>query len=500
MKFEKLKTYIKFAVISGYNKCKYMVFNKRRFPMLNLNEICKAVGFNVELLGAFSKYGNKQFFICNKKMFYLRRSVVFASTIENETVADCIIKQGGIIISEMPNQYFRQITVKDERKAWIKLCSLCRIDSNYVIAVTGSTGKTSAKQFIYHVVKAHERTFCAKQNMNTYRFIGSLIQLSKKDNKVIVQEVDEGDPHVVDYACEILRPNISVITNIGLSHLQNFGSQDAIFNNISEIENHMGDDSIVIFNYDDEYLRNHSWNHKYISVSLESSDADCYCVESEILDNGHMIFKMFYQDNQYCFELPIPGKHNIYNAMYSFLCGTILGESRKEIANQLKTFKTSGVRQNILKDKKTLLYIDCFNAAPNSVKYAIDTVCSLKGYNHKIAVLSDMYEFGEASETLHRDVGRYIHNMSINNHLDIVLCYGESAKYIAEEIKRNDIKVFYSNEREKIEDELKKHIEKNNVLLFKGSRGTHLEFYIKKLFPKAYIKVFMSDWLLFHDI
>lgn len=493
-------TRAKYTGISVYNTIKYKVFNKRNFPMLSLYEICDTLGFDIKSLGDFAKYGNKKFFICNKKMFYLKRSLVFASVIENKSVANTIIKQGGLIISETPNLYSRQITVDSETDVYIQLCSKCRIDSSIIIAVTGSTGKTSAKQFINHVLKAHVSTFCETHNMNTYRFIGSLLQLSNKKNRVIVQEVDEGDPYVVDYASKMLRPNISVITNIGLSHLQNFGTQETILQNIAEIENHMGQDSLVIFNYDDYYLRNYHWNQNTLSFSVKDKNADCYCAEYHVLDNGHLSFVLAYKNKMYDFELPIPGEHNIYNAMCAFLCGTLLGEKEDLIKYQLSTFSTSGVRQNLIKSKKSILYVDCFNAAPSSVKFAIDTLCSLKGYSQRIAVLSDMYEFGDATEKIHRDVGKYIQTMNKKNHLDIVLCYGESAKYIADEIERNDIKVFSSIDKSEIVCELKKYTNQRNAILFKGSRGTHLEFYIKKVFPMAYFKVFFSDILLFHDI
>lgn len=500
MSLSAIKNCVSFLVLSLFNTLKYKVFNYNSFNMLTLEEICGVLKVNPDSVENYGRNKNKRYYICQRKMLYLKRSIMFSNMIEDDALADVIVRQGGIIISDTSNRFKKQITVENEREAYIQLCSKCRRDQTFIIAVTGSTGKTSAKQFLNHVVKAHKKTFCATQNMNTIYFIGTLLQLSNKKNEVIVQEVDEGDPELVGVASRMLRPDIAVITNVGVSHMQNFGSQEGIVDNIAEIEDHMGSDAIVIYNYDDTLLKKHQWVHKAISVSVKDELADCFCSEYKVLDNGHIAFKIVYDGKSYEFEIPIPGEHNLYNAMYAFLCGTILGEDKSLTAKQLLSFKTTGVRQNTLKSKKSLLYVDCFNAAPDSVKTAVNAICSLSGYNKKIAVLSDMFELGDESDNLHREVGKYIQSLERANCPDVVLCYGNSAKFIADEIKRNDIDVLYSDERANIESELRRYTNKGNAFLFKGSRGMHMEKFVKAVFPFAYLKVFLSDVFLFNDI
>lgn len=493
MKF--IIAYIKYSLISIYNKIKYNYFSNTSCT-LTLGDIAKILNQEVPK----RKNKNKKYFICYKNMMYMKNSVVFDEILSDNYSKKAVIKQHGIIISHKKEEY-PCFVVENYKEAYQQLCNQCRRNDVTVVAVTGSTGKTTAKQFCNSVISQGKRVYCAKHNMNTYRFSGSLLQLLKNNTDCFIQEVDEGDPGVVGYASSYLKPNYAVVTNVGLSHSKNFGTQEDIRDNITEIEfGVLSSNGKIIYNYDDTLLRGYSWKANRISVSLENNNADCYCSNITFEPTGYISFTFNYIDIHEKLYISVPGLHNVYNAAYATLIGLEMGLTVKQIQKGLLKYKPSGVRQNLITNRNTTLYVDCFNAAPDSMKAALNTLNTInkgQAQAHRIAVLADMSEFGALSQKAHQEVGKYINNMS---QIDYVFCYGKESKSIANEITNPDIKVVHTDNKKEISNLLKNFKSDNSIILFKGSRCMHLKSIIKDVFPKAYIKIFFSDVMLFHDI
>lgn len=261
----------------------------------------------------------------------------------------------------------------------------------------------------------------------------------------------------------------------------------------------MPKDGKIYINADDEALMKTDWEREVITVGF-SEKADYRASDVEISAEKGFSYTVHYKGKTERIKLNVLGRHNVYNSLYSFAIADDLELPVSKVLKGIADFKTFGVRQNLIKSGSNLILLDCFNAAPASMKTALSTINDIKtvGDGKRIAFLADMTEFGEISESVHKEVSEYINQ---NGGIDILVTHGEYAKIIGETVTRKDIEIIHSDDKEYLKKLLKSYKGKNNVFLFKGSRAMKLEELVKSVFPfKYFTKVFLSDLLLFHDI
>ncbi len=490
-------------MISIYNHLKYKVNNKYlNSRRLTLTEICNLLNIDVPDELKSPRYLNAHYNICAKSMFYYKNAAYFVESDTPISILNALNRHGSnIFISNTSLYGFPTLVVDNLIEAYKTLCASYRdkLSIQTTIATTGSTGKTTSKNVINSVCSSYFDTFCIPINMNTYRFCGSILQIIPEKTQVYVQEVDEGDPGLLKVSSEMIKPDIAVVTNIGMSHYENFSSLDEMKKNMLDITAGMPKNGVVLINADDVPSMSNNWNKKTISVGINNPNADCLATNIKIINNK-LHFTINYKNSSTDAVLSVIGQHNIYNAMYSFVIADLLGIPTEYFLKGLKAFKTSGVRQNLIYSSKNQIIVDCFNAAPASMKTAIQTLSeiNIKSGKKRIAVLADMAEFGEMTEFAHREVGKIV---SESQGIDLVISYGKHSKFIDDSITNEKIKHYYASTREELDSLLKENVESGDVLLFKGSRSNHLEKSIKKLCPITYFfKIFLSDIMLFHDI
>ena len=224
---------------------------------------------------------------------------------------------------------------------------------------------------------------------------------------------------------KIAQPKIAVITNIGTSHIGNLGSRE----NNSEI---MAKD-IVLNENDSQFICN--------------------------LDGEE--FKV---------KVPVGGKHFVYNALCAITIGKLLKMEVEQIVKGIETFELTKKRMDITQLNNGVTIInDSYNASFESMQASLKYLNGLKN-NRKIAVLGDMFELGEYSKELHKKVGKEV----VKNSIDILICLGENAKYIVEaakEDKMNPKDIFYFQNKQEVEDFIKKNWKEGDAILFKASNG-----------------------------
>jgi UDP-N-acetylmuramoyl-tripeptide--D-alanyl-D-alanine ligase len=173
--------------------------------------------------------------------------------------------------------------------------------------------------------------------------------------------------------------------------------------------------------------------------------------------------------------------HNVLNALAAFSVGIMAEIEPEKIIEKLAEFIPSGLRQSIVKKGEQTVIIDCYNAAPDSMKASLAILSELSPMpgGRRIAVLGDMLELGSMSQKLHEQVGEYV----FNSKTDILVCYGNDSKYIAEKAKELGLlnSRFFSDKSETV-SYLKERIKKNDLLLFKASRGIKLEEVIEEIY------------------
>ncbi len=332
------------------------------------------------------------------------------------------------------------------------------------IAVTGSTGKTTTKDLICSMLAKRK---CHKTKENENNFIGvSKTLLSIGKNSVCVVETGTNHLGEMKEIAEFFKPDIAVFTNIGNSHLEHFGSLKNIAKEKLSI---LSDNTYPVFNYDNIYLRE-AINNKGLSCSLINPQADVYI---KSVQNSTITVSCGKKEMTI---LP-PEDVNMYNVLLALAACFAYDNniSEEEINDGLKNFKPQHLRMQKEKLKDTLFILDCYNANPDSVKYAVSSLATKQG--KKLAVLGDMLELGDLSEALHRKIGHFIADFDMD-----LIAFGKDAYYIYEEAKKTNNNTDFFKNKDSLIEFLKSRFTQYDVILLKGSRGMQMEniFYALK--------------------
>ena len=363
------------------------------------------------------------------------------------------------------------IYVNDTLSALQKLANGVRLLYNIpVIAITGSNGKTTTKEIVFAVLNAKFKVLKNMGNFNNE--IGlplTLLRLTAEHECAIVEMGMRGLGQIEEL-CQIARPTIGIITNVGETHIELLHSVENIAAAKAELPRFLQAGQLLVLNADDIRV---SAMAKLTSAAVvtygfgETADVRATDVVADIagimftVTIKQMVFKAF---------LPAVGKHNVYNALAAIAVAWNLGLNVEEIVAGLKNYTPAGMRMLLKKVNGVNVIEDCYNASPLSMNAALDTLALFSG--RKIAVLADMLELGEHSERLHREIGAKVAACGVN----ALITYGERAEYIAAAAKENGMtRVMAFRSHDDVRSFLRGFLRTDDVLLVKGSRGMELE-------------------------
>ena len=388
------------------------------------------------------------------------------------------------VISERAIDGAKCIIVDSTRKALLDLAAYYRSKFNIpVVGITGSVGKTTTKEMISLVVAQKFNTLKTEGNHNNEIGVPwTLFGLSREHTAAVI-EMGMNHSGEISRLSMCSQPTMAVITNIGMSHIENLGSQENILKAKMEILDGADYNAPLILCYDDKLLKSVEAHEgrKVIYYSLTKKDCDVYA--TDITENENSVsFTINYPDGRIDAEINCMGEHNVKNALAAFCVGMELNIAPEKIVAGLGNFKPDGLRQNIRKSKGRTFIVDCYNASPDSMKSALNVLSKveIKGRGKRYAVLADMLELGEMSKKLHKLVGEYV----AGSKCDMLLCFGEhSRSYIEGAVKKgfNAESCKHFANREQMAEYLKNNLEENDIVLFKGSRGMKLEEVINAL-------------------
>ena len=341
-----------------------------------------------------------------------------------------------------------------------------------VIAITGSVGKTSTKDVIASVVSTKYKTLKTEGNNNNN--IGLPLTILKlKDHEALVIEMGMNHLGEISLLTDIASPTLSVITNIGTSHIGNLGSRENILKAKLEILEGMAQPKVII-NNDNDLLHNWALKNKEnleIHTFGIQNKSDLNAQNIELREDGSDFIAVT-QTDSIKIQVPVGGEHFVYNALCATEVGKVLGISSEQIQKGIAQFELTKKRMDIKKlENGAIIINDAYNASYESMKASLEF---LRNYNgtRKIAVLGDMFELGDYSKELHRNVGKEVANRNI----DILICAGEESKYIIEEAEKNlKMQTYYFNNNEQIVEKLRQELRNGDVILVKASNG--MKFY-----------------------
>ena len=307
---------------------------------------------------------------------------------------------------------FSAIVVDNSIKALAKISEgyLATLDMKN-IAVTGSVGKTTTKEFIYAVVKNAFSVHKTKANHNsTVGMPMSMLEADASFNASVVEMGMSGFGEI-ELMSKVAKPSIACVTNIGSSHLEILGTRENICKAKLEIVSGMSDGGALIINGDEPLLLNADvGNVRKILVGVENQACDIKAVNLRYCDDGS-VFDIISGDETYSHvEIGVIGKQFVYAALFAFAVGRELGMDAENIISGLKNFENTAMRQNIYEVGGITIIEDCYNASPESMRAAMDvlkTLAKSKKGSRMTALLGDMRELGDNSKEFHKSVGRY---------------------------------------------------------------------------------------------
>ena len=365
------------------------------------------------------------------------------------------------------------IKVKNTREALLNLAKFYREKLGLkVIGITGSTGKTSTKDLVAAVLSKKYNVFKTKGNFNNDIGLPLMILELNSAYDVAVLEMGMSSLGEIELLASVARPNIGVITNIGLSHIENLRTQENILKAKMEICTFFDENSILIVNAEDKLLQNVSDNGYKVKKIGYNHEYDVYA-SNIILREEETEFLAHAFGEEAVFTLPMAGKHNVLNAMLAIEVAECLNVSFGEMVKGIDNLEATSMRLQVIKKQGLTIINDCYNASPDSMKSSLDVLSAYKS-GRRVAILGDMYELGDESEKAHFEVGKYA-----NDKVDILIVIGEYIKNFKDGFN-NDSIIMYNTKEECIK-ELENIVEKDDVVLVKASRGVKLEDVVKSL-------------------
>lgn len=410
----------------------------------------------------------------------------------HDFIGDALSAGSGCVLCEriperITDRRCAAVVVEDSVKAVGELAKAYDRSINHKkVAVTGSVGKTTTKEFIAAVLAEKFRVHKTEGNYNSNIGLPLTILSMKDDTQVSVLEMGMSGPGEIDYLSRLAEPDIAVITNIGSSHIEYLGSRENICNAKLEIVNGLQKGGALLVNADEPMLfgyRNPEIN--IVSVGIDNPKA--YYRAVNIRTQGMTtVFDVITPVSELK-DLTIPtiGKHNVYAALFACAVAERMGVEPALIGRGLYNFRQVGMRQNIYSLGGIKIIEDCYNASPESMKAAIGVLkqMSTDGKGRMTALLGDMYELGEHSGSYHEQVGA---EFALSGG-DLLFTFGKSADDIAngsvlhgmsnEKVFRND-----DISNPELSGEMLLHsLREGDVLLVKASRRVAAERVIKYL-------------------
>lgn len=365
-----------------------------------------------------------------------------------------------------------QILVENTRLALLDLAGHYRSKFNIpVIGITGSVGKTTTKEMTHAVMSSKYNTLKNEGNLNNEIGVPLTLFGLDKTHEAAVIEMGMSGFDEISRMTKAVKPDVAIISNIGVSHIEKLGSREGILSAKLEILHGMKADAPIILNGDDDMLVTvRPGAHPVIYYGIENVNSlfKAYDITSK---ESETEVSVGFAGGSGRVSLPFPGRHNVYNALAAVAAGMQFGIGIQQGLDALKNYVPAGMRQRINKKCGITFIEDCYNASPDSQAAALAVLAGLNA-GRTVAVIGDMLELGELSRDAHYGVG----TKAAENKIDAVFTYGERALEIAKGAKDGGVSFVRSfADKQELSKELSSFLREGDAVLFKASRGMKLE-------------------------
>ena len=372
---------------------------------------------------------------------------------------------------KVPKQ-FALLRADDTLKAYQELAANYRKSLPLkVLAITGSNGKTSTKDFAAAVLGRKFRVTKTEGNFNNHVGLPRTILEAKSGDDIGVWEIGMNHPGEIAALAKIASPDAAIITNVGVAHIEFMGSREAIADENGALAEAVGAEGWVILNADDPFVGRIASRTAARVILAGTTSGGLRAAEISQSPNGSD-FTILEGAHRCRAQLPVPGLHMIQNALFAVAAGRAFGMSLEEAASGLTAAPLSKARLQVKLVNGVQFLDDSYNANPDSVKAALRTLVELEADGKRIAVLGTMRELGAETESGHRDVGERAAILGV----DQLIAIGDNSSLTVAAAQRAGLKNAISAETTGQAAELLQTIAKpGDLILIKGSRTAHTE-------------------------
>jgi UDP-N-acetylmuramoyl-tripeptide--D-alanyl-D-alanine ligase len=391
--------------------------------------------------------------------------------------AVCAVVSKDIDAEKTAGKYL--LKVEDTVKALGDLAREYRRQTGYkVVAITGSSGKTTTRQITYHALNRQFRVHQSPKSFNNQIGVPLTLLGAEIEDQIVIAELGSNHPGEISYLTRIAEPDIAVVTNVHPAHLEGFGDLQTIIQEKLSIYEGLKTGGTLIINGDFDQLLD-ACRVRGLSFTTFGKSDGCGYQTGNIRSDGPA--SRFTIDRVEVF-LPLAGAGNIENTLAAWAVCSRLGLTIDDFAQSLKTLSPVSMRSEILQIGTLTVLSDCYNANPASMRNALEILASLDptGRRRLVFICGEMAELGRQAEHLHSELGKNIAQAGVQ----LLLAVGKLAKVAAEAAQANadyDLEIKCFENTSSACNNLHEFIKDYDIILVKGSRVAKLELLVEKL-------------------
>ena len=350
-----------------------------------------------------------------------------------------------------------------------------------VVAVTGSNGKTTTKDMTAAVLSTKFRTAKTSGNYNNHIGVPLTLFEIESEHEAAVVEMGMNHPGEIKRLAAATRPAIGVITNVAEAHMETMHDVDTIAEAKAELLDALSEGGAAILNWDDPRVKA-LWARGPGTVVTYGLSADAEVRAIDVTTSTAGVSFNLLDDGRV--ELPVPGRHNVLNALAAIAVGRVLGVSDEDATRGLSSFELSPMRMSVTRMGAGAIINDAYNCNPASLLAALEVLVDVAGGATSAAALGDMLELGDTSEHAHREAGARAAELGV----DRLYLFGTEVAALREGalaagMPASRVRTYES--KTALVDSLRKELDESAVLLVKGSRGMRMEEVVELLTAEA---------------
>ncbi len=372
-----------------------------------------------------------------------------------------------------------QVVVADTTKALSCIGQMVRRQfTGKLAAITGSSGKTTVKEMLASILRQMGKVHATRGNLNNHIGVPlTLMELADSDEYAVI-EMGASGPNEIAYLTQLGEPQVALVNNAMAAHLEGFGSLEGVASAKGEIYQGLQPQGIAVLNADDNFFG--QWKSglredvKALTFSVQKA-ADFTASNIHGGEKGCSVFDLSSPAGECRIQLSLLGEQNVANALAAAACAYALSADLNAIKQGLQDLKAVAGRLQALDGKhQSLIINDSYNANPGSVKAAINTLMQLKTHKNHILALGDLGELGQGAESMLRDLGVYAKHAGLQK----LITTGTNSRYVSEGFGEGS--QHFEQQWDAIE-QLQQQVDKNTVVLIKGSRSARMEVVVQAL-------------------